>query len=127
MISDEKLREIGDHLNEYIYDQDRLRRSFVDIGRKAYELIRPLVLEEALSEPTRDELDKFRTYGPLTAISTLLRERKDALTAKPDPAVKAVHKILIETRDTTEANRQYADYHAAEIVAAVDKARERKP
>ena len=103
-ISDEQLREIGHELLDLI---NRLNVDCLSLGRKAYELIQPLVLEEALSDPTYEESEHACTIKDhamnhsspaINAMQSGLREfcvcRLAALTRKSDPAVEAVMNLV---------------------------------
>ena len=116
-ITDGKLREIGSIIDEYIYDPDRFRRLHLDIGRKAVELIRPLVLEEALSEPPNEECWKVGLMGAeIDLVIRLFSNRLAALTRKPDAAVEAVVNLLHDGQDVSQKTARKL---CEEIVAAV--------
>ena len=65
------------------------------------------------------EVDSGCTMGELDFAIRLFANRLAQYTVKPDPAIEAVRKYLVLSRDTTEAHRIYADNHAAAIVAEV--------
>jgi hypothetical protein len=122
-ISDGQLRDISYLVRSSYLAQDDEESALLSSGRKAYELLRPLILAEALAKPTSQEITNAWVVSdgePGNSMVRIFSNRLAALTKEKDPAVEAVTKQLLR-RGVSEGHT-YAQF-AAEIVAAVDKAR----
>ena len=106
-------------------------RTSLEYGRAAYEAVRPMVLAEALAEPSEEEWfvvvghDYSAIPAPeaLRKVRRLVYNRLRALTAPPvDPAVEAVLKELMVMGDSDEQYRSCAEKVVA-AVRAIDKVR----
>lgn len=95
-------------------------------GRIAYDACLPIIAGEALRDPDDDELTAcIVSYGSerhAGCVKKAFVNRLAAMTAKPDPRVEAVSKIL---RDEAIMRGCIFDEAAAKIVAAVDEARKK--
>jgi len=104
-ITDEQALDAGNKFYSAYLSGGNFRESLIAGSRAAYEVIRPIVLAEALAEPQGEETNRAWNQSkeawnqskgePYAAMRILFANRLQRLTAKEPTLVERVEAILI--------------------------------